>query len=172
MDEILKKIEALILQAQTEADKTEHDSNWREFVNRLHVAKVNIWHAMEVPLTASHPRSRTTGITGSQIGHEGALMADVKRNYAGACWNALMEEETKESIAELYIDLLAENHNLKSQLAASRTECEELRKVLEDGIALMEVDGEANRVGTDSWTWLNRARALASSHESAATEVK
>lgn len=29
-----------------------------------------------------------------------------KRNYSGACWNELMTNETKESLAELYIDLL------------------------------------------------------------------
>jgi len=38
-------------------------------------------------------------------------------SYAGACWNALMEEETKESIARMFIDGLRENRDLRKRIA-------------------------------------------------------
>lgn len=37
--------------------------------------------------------------------------------YAGAAWNQLMENETKESLAELYLDSLDRIRNLKKELA-------------------------------------------------------
>ena len=36
--------------------------------------------------------------------------------YAGAAWNALMEEETKESIAEMLLDAWDQLRELKKQL--------------------------------------------------------
>lgn len=36
--------------------------------------------------------------------------------YAGAAWNSIMEEETKESLARLYLDLLDDYRNLKEEL--------------------------------------------------------
>jgi hypothetical protein len=44
-------------------------------------------------------------------------MAKTVKDYSGACWNALMEEETKESIARLYIDRLHERRAEKATVA-------------------------------------------------------
>jgi hypothetical protein len=48
----------------------------------------------------------------------------MKDKYAGACWNALMEEETKESIAEMFMDALDE-------LRATTKRIKELELLLE-----------------------------------------
>ena len=40
-----------------------------------------------------------------------------------------------------------------------KAERDRLRELLLTGIALFDMDEEANEVGTDSWVWLQRARA-------------
>jgi len=40
----------------------------------------------------------------------------MKDEYAGAAWNQLMENETKESIAEMLLDTFDENRRLRGRL--------------------------------------------------------
>lgn len=39
-----------------------------------------------------------------------------EKSYAGACWNELMYNETKESLAKLYIDQLDKNRRLTTEI--------------------------------------------------------
>ena len=52
-------------------------------------------------------------------------MAEKVKDYSGACWNALIEEETKESIARLYIDSLDAS---RAEKAAAAEMLEALRR--------------------------------------------
>jgi hypothetical protein len=46
----------------------------------------------------------------------GGMMAKMNDKYAGTCWNELMENETKESLAEMFIDGLDRQRTLQQEV--------------------------------------------------------
>lgn len=59
-------------------------------------------------------------------------MAETVKDYSGACWNALIEEETKESIARLYIDSLDVSRAEKAAVAALAEALQLVRGIIKD----------------------------------------
>jgi hypothetical protein len=65
-------------------------------------------------------------------------MNETNDRYEGACWNALMEEETKESIARLFIDAIRDNRILKAQVRQLRAALQKAHPYTSDNKALWD----------------------------------